>query len=738
MRVALLFALLLGLTLAAPASAAYHGSNGMVAYVADGGALMVDDPYDDEPAAAIAEAATHDQSALAPESPPVWSPDGTKLLFTKAIPNGNIPHHHSAVFVINRDGTGEQQVSQPFPGKVESCGTCKDEETAWDVQPAWRDDDTVAFIRWVAAGDNAEHEAQEGTTVRRVELSGGGESVLRHYPNENNEGATGLIWPNTWSEPLIIHVEASGITLRKVSTNQVLVSGPISDVDASPDGQKLAYVALGAGGPQVTTISASGAPIDSFDPGYDAGVPSVRFTPDNNGLLLTGCAEDGDGVEGCGLVTHRLPDPDADVRPDEPLEQLYLRMNPADVADPKSVGTRAMLDIQSQDLPVIYVPGFLGSEIECDGERVWMPSAPPLHFAPMRLEADGLTNKTCPSARPTGKIVDTFLNFDVYEHADTWLAKMNPAGGYASFGWDWRKPPQESLDELDALIDELLVDKELLVAQGANRVSLVGHSYGALLMRTYIDDAVRAKRVARMLTVGAPYWGSPKPLFSIAFGVELPSFSSIDMMADNDDLRAFAKDMPGAYHLMPSDNYGPWLRYEGDQLDQAGVADRVALLGGNQSLLEQAWATHRDHVDGFEDHAGRIDYRSVTGVGFLTIGGVDLIDLAAEGEGLTARVRYENGDGTVTARSATQGPVGTADPLGDDIAIQYRCGYSHMDQTKDATSRSPTRSSSSTDGCRASCRRPTASPRARRSRSTTTSRWRCPRPASAPRRPASR
>ncbi len=157
-------------------------------------------------------------------------------------------------------------------------------------------------------------------------------------------------------------------------------------------------------------------------------------------------------------------------------------------------------------------------------------------------------------------------------------------------------------------------------------------------------------------------------------------------MADNDDLRTFARNMAGVYHLFPSDNYGPWLRYEGDQLDQQGVANWIATHAqGNKSLLEEAWTHHRENIDGFEDYAGRIDYRSVTGVGELTIGGVDLIDLAAEGDGLTAKVRYENGDGTVTARSASQGPLGTADPLGDDVHIQYRCGYAHMDQTKDET-----------------------------------------------------
>ena len=67
-----------------------------------------------------------------------------------------MPHDHSAVFVINADGSDRRQVTTPFPGKVDSCPTCKDHESAWDAQPVWKDDNTIAFVRWVAAGDNAD------------------------------------------------------------------------------------------------------------------------------------------------------------------------------------------------------------------------------------------------------------------------------------------------------------------------------------------------------------------------------------------------------------------------------------------------------------------------------------------------------------------------------------------------------------------------------------------------------
>ncbi|MEA2124275.1 MAG: hypothetical protein QOI80_1057, partial [Solirubrobacteraceae bacterium] len=316
MRSVLLLAALLGLILTAPAGAAFDGSNGKVAYLDDNGGLMIDDPFDDVgPGNPIAYAATTKLSPLSPASAPQWSPDGTQLLFTQAVDNGELPQKHSAVFVSDRTGQHTQQITQPFPGKVPSCGTCQDGESAWDVAPVWQDDDTIAFIRWVAADDNATHVAQEGTSVRRVELAGGSEDLLRHYPNDTNAAALGLIWPSTWSEPVVTYADSSGYSLRGVSSGTVLASAfGITDVDASPDGEKLAYAAPGPGGYRVVTIAKDGRQLDSFDPGI--GAPNwVRFTPDNNGVLIPGCADDRNGNRHCGLITHRLPDPEADVKP---------------------------------------------------------------------------------------------------------------------------------------------------------------------------------------------------------------------------------------------------------------------------------------------------------------------------------------------------------------------------------------------------------------------------------------
>jgi hypothetical protein len=669
---------------AAPAGASFFGTNGKVAWLTTSGALMVDDPYDEAAAAPLANAAPAkgfpDQPG-AYRSPPAWSPDGTRIAYTEALTDTSPYPDHSAVFVINADGSGRKQVSHPFAAVVPSCDVCDDGERTYDYSPVWKDDNTLAFIRFVIPDDEATHVSIGGTSVWTVGVDGGGESMLKHVHKDTGLFQS-IVWPNTWSEPISVFVaKGIGFQMRKVVSQEIWATElGFTDVDASPDGQKIVYGAATASGQQLVVKEKDGTQIERFSTGLHQA--KARFTPDNNGLIREGCAKDRDGVDHCGFITHRIPDPDADVREDDPVELPYVDMDLGKFAGPDQPGMRGNMDIQGQDLPLIYVPGFLGSEIQCDGSNVWMPLVPPLVMGPMSLTSDGKGNQHCPSAGPTGKPVDKFLGADVYGHADDWLEAMHPEGGWKTYGWDWRKAPQESLAEFDALIDQMLT-KELLVKQGTKRVSLVGHSYGGLLIRAYIDEEARAKKVGRVLTVGSPYHGSAKPIFGSAFGVELPSFGALDAMIVNADMKAFMVNLSGAYHLFPSDNYGGWLTVNQKLLDQTEVANFVQQTGGNAELLGSAFQTHRDMLDGFYDRKGKIDYRAVTGIGLLTVGKVNLLTDPMDEDKWIAGVHYEDGDGTVPGRSATQGPIGTSDPMGDDVHIQNRCGIAHMDQTKD-------------------------------------------------------
>jgi hypothetical protein len=683
-RALVLLAALATLLPAATASATFDGSNGKIAYVDAQNGLYIDDPWDDDPAqgplAGVGSTDVEDQ-VQAHAHAPAWSPDGTLLAYTAPVPDTY--KRHSAVFVMKADGTGARQVSHPFAMKPDECaGQCDDGHSSWDMQPTWTPDGDIAFIRFVASGDESQRVGERGTSVLTVDPHGGAESRRYHLEPKANGLIQSIAWPVGSIHPFAIIADKpdKSFSVRNLGTGVDIATAPgILDLDASPLGEALAFTTI-VGGHRVHVVDFAGHELESFATGLIK--PEIRFTPDGNAILLRGCAKDRDEQQQhCGLITHRLQDEHADLRPDDPVELPYLDGVPL-LQVPAMPGMRSLFDIQGQDLPVVYIPGFLGSEIQCDGDLTWMPAVPPLDMQPIRLSADGVTNQNCASAGPTGKILSKFMKLDVYEHANVWLSKLDPDGGWATFGWDWRKAPRESLDELDTKIAELIAANELGQAQGAERVSLVGHSYGGVLMRLYVDDPLRAEKVARMLTVGTPMWGSIKPFFPLTFGVEAPGFSALDLMVGNEDLKDSFRNFGGAYHLLADDNFGQWLTVDGAALDQAGVKQFLESVGANGPLLADGWETHRAQVDGWLDYNGRIDVRAVVGVGLLTPREVYVVRDPAEGDA-DVGIRMGDGDETVPAHSAWQGEPGGA-TLGDPIHLQRRCGITHMDQTKDA------------------------------------------------------
>jgi pimeloyl-ACP methyl ester carboxylesterase len=332
--------------------------------------------------------------------------------------------------------------------------------------------------------------------------------------------------------------------------------------------------------------------------------------------------------------------------------------------------------------PVVFVHGFAGSIIACSGDQLY-PDVP-VEFPDMRLQADGETNLqqgACnPLARPT-EILESFLTEDVYGPTLAFLDQIAPDNNYI-YVWDWRKSPQLALDELDVMVEQArcggtLPSGEITCEDPVHeKVLLMGHSMGGLVIRNYINDQSRADKVVRALTVGTPYWGSPKAIFPLAAGLESPAAEGLDSIIVDEEFQEWARNAQGLYHLYPSASFGGWLTVAGREprpLDRAGLLSYVAELGGTPALLERALDDHAQSLDGFKRNG--VDFQAFVGSGLATIERVLFFGI---GDQDYVKLTYAQGDGTVPVRSGAQGPQGTADPLGEDIPIHYSCGIKHV------------------------------------------------------------
>jgi pimeloyl-ACP methyl ester carboxylesterase len=341
--------------------------------------------------------------------------------------------------------------------------------------------------------------------------------------------------------------------------------------------------------------------------------------------------------------------------------------------------------------PVIFIPGFLGSRIFCEGTRELWTNIPSVDFADMGLERDGVTDARGPgscsaSAGPIpGQegVVSTAAKKDVYGATLEFLNRIEARGGYPqpekgayAFPYDWRKSPLITLDALNETVDSVLSKT------GASRVVLMAHSMGGLVMQAYIANPTYANKVIRAVTLGTPYWGAPKSHTALSTSHSnepAPELFGLDLFLAQKDLQLAARNMQGLYWLYPSANYGAWLKVEGPGYPGRFVGGSqidpwVASLGGTRALVDNAQAGHATY-DGFKTNG--VDYQVVVGAGVPTLSAMEFS--FNEFEPLQfVRVWFGSGDGTVPLLSATQGASEGRAPLGDDVPIHYICGVDHV------------------------------------------------------------
>lgn len=635
---------------------------------------------------------THEIGAEDAASAPSWSPDGSQFAFAKRIPDsGDYDDLEvSAIFVYTVKTGQTRQVTNPDPALTDHthCDTKETGHLVTDFSPAWSGDgNTIAFVRHVQdVGLDDDMFGKRGQNLWRVPAAGGSESQVTHYVPDD-PGTKGIVNSAVWipgTQDLVVSYLPLGQTfapsLGRVSSSggfptaltSANASSVITDYDVSPDGTKLGYVLNDFTNfvPYVQPLSGPGAGV-GVSPG-PSDSPILRFAGTKDGLLLHGCTKRTPDV--CGLVNRLLDDPDASIDR-TPGDHLALAFD-AGVGGTGGSPIRSGFDVQPQTLPVIFVPGFLGTVISCGGKEEW-PSLPFPDLLPMSLGPDGQSDAGCQPLEVLETADLKLTSSDIYKAVAVYVRATFGSRG-TLFGWDWRKRPQPSFIELETAIDDALAHSGPWKAQDTNRVVLWGHSYGGLLIRQFIKTS-GGDRVGRVLTVGTPSWGAPKTFLALAFGVESPVASAMDAVMNNERLKGLAKNLSGLYNLLPSNAFPSWLSVDGVLQGQAGVSSFIGQIGGNSALFNQAASDHQNLFDGFYDHGGRIDVQAVVGTGLNTVRSIN-VQYGDDGTFEDVIGSFDNGDSTVPGRSGAQGPVGGGNTshMGDPIHVQYTCNISHV------------------------------------------------------------
>lgn len=148
------------------------------------------------------------------------------------------------------------------------------------------------------------------------------------------------------------------------------------------------------------------------------------------------------------------------------------------------------------------------------------------------------------------------LRHELSPHAD------QPTPVFA-FPYDWRRPLAATAEEFARFVDEVVARTALMrhyrdFRGGRQRVDLVGHSMGGLVICEYLSR-FGGRRVRKVATLGTPFLGAMEAVVKLTSGLGVLSGE-----VPSERERETARSTPAVYHLLPS--------YDGATVDEAGNA----------------------------------------------------------------------------------------------------------------------------------------------------------------------
>ncbi|MDF2681928.1 MAG: esterase [Brevibacillus sp.] len=272
-------------------------------------------------------------------------------------------------------------------------------------------------------------------------------------------------------------------------------------------------------------------------------------------------------------------------KPKNANEQIVFQANPGTYIVKVAANQRSgfapntyKLDVATNTIPVIVIPGIGGSRLEAeeDGKisEIWLGLGDsligindPRHRRLLALEPirpnsvdvqpreDGIS--IFPERADEGFRAIEYLSYSPLDPIrDTTeqyysMVKQLEKMGYKKFRslfampYDWRYSNTKNAVALKQKIDLALQ------RSGASQVQLVAHSMGGLLVReTLLTNVSYQSKVNRIIYMGTPFLGAPRAYQAIQYGYNF----SIPWM-DEETGRIISEYAPAVYELLPSKKY---------------------------------------------------------------------------------------------------------------------------------------------------------------------------------------
>lgn len=343
------------------------------------------------------------------------------------------------------------------------------------------------------------------------------------------------------------------------------------------------------------------------------------------------------------------------------------------------------LKILPSKIPVLVVPGVLGTDINKGSEKLWLDlqhnftDKGDQFMDPLQFNAS-LTSLDTSLAigeviREAMMIPSTLVNFNYTKGlidlftSQGYTEGTNSDANLFTFPYDWRYGVSGTFGNGNTNVD-LLQQKiqDIMTQTGSNKVDVIAHSTGGLLVKKYVMDHSTDNHIGKAVFVGVPNTGAPKAIKVLLKG---DSFG-IPWLAD-EEMQKLSKNFPVVYDLSPSQQYfntkGSYVKIIDQNLFSSSVQDLdfsqinsflTTDHGLNNQALNNTQNLHTINFDNFDMRNSGVDLYSISGCRAGTISKV--IERRDKDIFGNTNITYDQpqlspGDGTVPLESATNLPI---------------------------------------------------------------------------------
>lgn len=217
---------------------------------------------------------------------------------------------------------------------------------------------------------------------------------------------------------------------------------------------------------------------------------------------------------------------------------------------------------------VMFLPGIKASRLHKDGalgseDKLWPPNFFGNDLEELALDEDGKSIKNVYTREALDEVAIPLIGGNIYKTFLQKLADLKEDGtinDYESFAYDWRQNVEDIAkngtayeDQMKSAISSL---ETLAKSSKSKKVTLIAHSNGGLLAKAImmeLENRGLVDKVDKIVMIGTPQMGTPLAMLSLLYGYDESTL--FGTLISREDSRNLAQNMPGAYGLLPSNEY---------------------------------------------------------------------------------------------------------------------------------------------------------------------------------------